>query len=286
MHEITSTAGTYAGHLGVEHLPATTITQIARNVIRNPEERIDALSRDAWREVMRLTDLFAARHWFPPGAEYERLFTAELGGRTLSARIDLLWIDGATAHITDRKTGGRLPKHSDPKITFQGENYAWQVRESGEFPQVDRYEVSEDFMSYGVCRTGVIYADELDETEAFMLDAIARLEEAYARAAEDGRGLKPRRGSWCATCSDSIGCPLPVWATTGGLSTEADAIKSLDAVIDERAKSKRHVANLRSFMDATGLTHLVSGDQEIGHKAKADGGSEFAVRKARKAAEA
>ncbi len=259
-HEIASTAGLYARYLRVETLSAAVLDDIARRVIRSPEEP-DALSEAAWLRVRELVRLFAREHRFPGGAEYEVLSHERLAGRTLSARMDVREIVGDECWIEDYKTGGRLPAAGDPLVTFQGRHYAWHTRRA--HPEVEVFHLTENFVRYGRRRTGTLYAGELDEHEEYLVDHIARIVEAYGR----GGGLKPRPGSACGTCPDPLGCPLPPWAKAGSIiASDADAVEVFKALLVDGERAAKGKAMIEAWLVASGRRAITTGGREIGFK--------------------
>ncbi len=282
-HEVASTAGLTAKAWGRETLTAAELDGIARNVLRNPEEQVDALSLTEWRRVLELTRLFADAHRFHADDEYETLSHQVLDGQILSARLDRVCVRGTVCEIEDWKTGGGLPSRGEPPITTTLEIYAWHKLQA--MPWLEEFEVTRTFVAYGVRRSGTMMADELTgpgSIEEWLSDQIARIRGAYAT----GQPLKARRGSWCHTCPDRAGCPLPKWAQAAPIRSEVDARKALDTIIGDRAEVKDLLPALRAWIDGEGLTHIVSGDMEIGYELGGDRDStRFAVRKARNGGE-
>jgi hypothetical protein len=287
VHQIAAAAAEHAQAEGVERLSSLVIEEIAHDCIRRPEidpdhdSRIDALSLDGWRRVMQLARMFGATAEFPADAEYEVPCRRELDGFVFSARIDKVRLVGTTCEIEDYKSGGRLPKRDAPKITFQLEHYAWQAL--GRWPWITDFVLRENFVPYGVVRTGRLSTfdllngtDSADPIEDYLSDTAFRLEEAYAEPGE----LKARAGSWCHSCPDRAGCPLPAWAKGAPIRSRADAETALSSLIRKRAEAEQLGDDLRAWIDGEDIAHVVSGDMEIGHKMGIDG-SRFAVRKAR-----
>lgn len=278
LHEVAATTGLAATLQGVERLSVEEVMQITRNVIRGSEEKVDALSEAGWRDVHRMAERFARRHWFPLGVECEVPVSRELDGRIVSARIDWRWIDDDECWVQDYKGGGKM---SAREPTYQAKVYCWQTL--GTHPWLRGFWVREWAIAYGEPDWIWIDADDLTMTddagtrpiEEYLSDQIARLVKAYADPP-----LLPQAGAWCANCLDPSGCPLPEWARPASeMRTEADAIAQVDAAIVLRARAKRATANARAYLDAQERTHVVSigHDKEYGY----DDAGKCAVRKAR-----
>ncbi len=286
MHEIAARAGQEASAGLREQLPPERIEAIGGEVLRASSERIAPLSEEGWQRVRDLTARFAESHYFPLGTRVEQDFRTRFEGRVFSARIDVYRVDGPVGYVTDYKSGERRPQQSDPPVTFQGRNYAWHVRAA--FPDVERFEVGEEFLAHGIRRPpATILAEELDEHEDYLADQVARLELAYAQAAASGRGLATQPGSWCDNCPDRVGCPLPPWAQGASIRSAEDAERALGVVVQQRAASRALVADLRTWVESEDNpdSYVRSGDMEAAHWPKGEG-SEFAIRKATRTEEA
>lgn len=280
VHDVAALAGLQAARLGVESLPADNLEHLARTVLSHPGEGVKPLSLDGWRKVIDLSRRLSHSYdegppAFPIGAQYEVYATRDLDGRTVSSRIDWMWLQPGTevCWIKDYKTGGKLATWEP---TFQGEVYAWQIL--GDHPLLDGFWIAEHPVPYGGPKWAWVDAGELTgpgSIEQYLLDSIARIEAAYAAPP-----LTPTPGSHCETmCPDRTGCPLPEFAKSGEILDEGGAVALLDSLIVNRARSSATTKTLAAWLTANDLTHIVSssGEQEFGWT----DGTRCAVRKSR-----
>lgn len=219
------------------------------------------LPKAAWDQVLSLTSRWCdtGRPPFRPGELFEVLSVVEFDGRRLSARIDRVAVDGATAHVHDYKTGW-----SDPvgDLSAQGEMYAWHVLTS--HPELDQVVYTEQHVRLGVeGGPWLIDRDDLDRTEEWLAAMIARVDGAY------GAGTFPATpGSACSSpsrCPVAGSCPIPRWARPATLiETEADAVAQFEALLAEEALIADRKDRIRGWLEHTGERALQLHGEEIG----------------------
>lgn len=237
----------------------------AERIARSMMERYDQpLPKSAWDAVLRMLWWWAPRAEFRPGELFEVGVKTELDGRTLSARIDRLAIDGDTAYIRDYKTGWADPAN---ELSIQGEVYAWHVfQRSGE---IERVVYAEDHVRAGL--TGgpwELTRGHAEETEDFLRGAIKRIDAAYARGGE----LPATPGSACSSpvrCPVASTCPVAQWARPAtAIESPDDATAQFEQMLVLEAQTTEVKEMLRGWVDHAGERALQLNGQEIGYAAK------------------
>ena len=263
-HECAATIGFATAMRGGSSPTVDEAVSIARKVLRRPE-RVGPMPRDAHRTVLELVQRWATRGSmsFRAGEVFEILSTQPLNGRTLSARLDRYWLDGSTLEVIDYKTGWADPAHG---LTMQGEIYAWHGFERE--PGLELVVYSEDHVRMGV-RAGPfeITREQVygpDGIEQFMLDALARIDDAYAR----GGDLPPTPGSSCSSpsrCPHAKSCPIPEWArpdTT--VESEPAALELFGSLLVQEQRRAADTKALRGWLAHDGRRALALNGEEIG----------------------
>lgn len=233
---------------------------IARRTMASSEDR-DPLPKEAWDQTLGLIRRWAPRAEFRPGELFEVASRRELHGRILSARIDRLALDRRTAYVRDYKTGWAEPSRW---LSFQGELYAWHVFQR--HSRVDTVIYTEEVVRHGL-ESGPweITRDWIDDTEEYLLAAIARIDTAYA----ESRGELPATpGAACSSpsrCPVAGSCPVPEWARPATvIETEQDALAQFEALLVEDERRGERVDQLRGWLEANGRRALELNGMEIG----------------------
>lgn len=236
---------------------------LARKTLQRPE-RPGPMPRQAHATVLWLVERWARS----PSAEirdgeiFEVLSVLPLAGRLLSARLDRYWRHDHELEIVDYKTGWSDPAH---ELTLQGEIYAWHGFERE--PGIDVVLYSERHERAGVTAGPFdITRDDVygrDGIVDFLIDAIARVDDAYARGT-----LPPSPGSSCSTpsrCPHANTCPIPEWArpdTT--VTTHEEALELFGSLLVQEQRQVAEKLAIRGWLSSVGWRALKLYGQEIG----------------------
>lgn len=261
-HEIGSTVGLGCIFRGEKTIDRDEADQIARRVMEQPEEN-GPLPVEAWEQVLNLVRWWAPRVEFKPGEQFEINSRVPLAGRILSARIDRLWIDGATAEVEDYKTGWGDPA---TQLPFQGKVYSWHVLRA--HPDVDRVLYREDYVRHGIYSDWwEITRDDADEIERYLIALIRRIDHAY----DDGV-LPVTPGSACSTpgvCPVAESCPVPAWARPETvIDSHDDAIAEFEQVLVAEAELDQRRRKIRGWLEKSGERAVAVNGVEYGYSTK------------------
>jgi hypothetical protein len=187
----------------------------------------------------------------------EELWEHPLGGRNLSARLDLVHKDEEVVEIHDYKTGRHVPKSI--YWAFQPRCYAWHAVQR--WPDTGLVMVTEDYIRRGVPRTVVFTREYIDGTiTPWLAGVLTRLVAAYAAARFD-----EQPGSWCATCPLPEACPLPENTKEGAIASPDDVLAKAGALLVLDARRKREQTMLRTHMKQLGVGPVPAGDKLLGY---------------------
>lgn len=264
-HEVAATVGLRCNLTGEIQPSVAEVQAIAKQVMGDPEEA-GPLSMQMLAEVLDLCGRWARQRSsrFQPGELLEIASREVLDGRTFSARIDRILLDGSLAIVRDYKTGWADPA---TELTFQGLNYAWHVFRR--FPEVEVVRYGEDHIRFDH-GTGPfeVDRDEMPAIEERLLVMARRIESAYA----DGGELPATPGSVCSKwggCPVSASCPVPKWARpAGAIESRAEAEEQFEALLVEEASVKARKESIKGYLEATDQRSLAHEGEEIGWATK------------------
>lgn len=262
-HEAVAAVGFACSMRGDDRPDPAEAERIARRTMRRPEDA-EPLSKEAWDEVLSLVRRWAPGARFRPGEQFEVNSRQPLDGRTLSARIDRLAVDGPTAFVLDYKTGWGDPASH---LTLQGEVYAWHAFRL--HPDIDLVVYEEEHVRHGnTAGPWEINRWDAETTAEFLSTAIERIDAAYAQAGE----LPANPGSACSRftmCPVADTCPVPEWARPDtkltGEHEALDAFRRLLVIEAEQASIK---SQLRGWLTRTDRRAIQHDGQEYGVAAK------------------
>lgn len=261
-HEVAHTVGMACAFRGEVSPREGEAEEVARRVLANPEEA-SPLPKATWDEVMSLVARWARGVEFAPDEQFEVLSRQELGGRTLSARIDRMAIRDGVLYVRDYKTGWGKPEDQGTDCPLQGEVYAWHGRRL--FPGIEKVVYTEDWVRFGVTLGPFdLWPEQLDDVEAFLRTSIARIDKAY----EDGCELPASPGHACSSptrCPVAGSCPVPLWARPGvRVESEEDAVAEFEQVLVLEQQAAERKKAIRAWLEANDHRAVVVNGQEIG----------------------
>lgn len=248
-----------------QRMPGDVATELADSVMaEHPEWVLRAQDQD----VVRLcTYNWAESFVLDPDAllGVELSLQIEIGGFTVTGRIDLAEAVGQTAYLHDYKTSLRIRKKEEVEEGFQGKLYALLVL-FGEDPSTGLTLGSglQDvffYEEYPRYRTdeGPLMAREASWTKAEIFEFRNSLERNIANFADSLQtGDWPARdGSWCGECAAPTLCPIPAHLReVEEIETEVDAEDSFSQLMALERETARYRANLRPWVDEHGPVYV------------------------------
>lgn len=231
-----------------------------RHVLANPEE-VMPLSRHVWTEVMELAARWEPKAVFTPGEEFELSMRHEIRGRTLSARIDRLLIEGTRATVKDYKTGHAEPPQK-PEPTPQGDNYAWHL--FMEYPWLTEAVFEQEHVRFGHPPQPFTYTREAFELiDAWLFDKVGSLDAAYDRGGE----LPANPGTACdewGGCPVADKCPVKKWARPATvIRKHEEALAEFIDLMAEEANVTDRREQIRAWFEREALAALVNSDDDV-----------------------
>lgn len=261
-HEALAAGGLKAVTAQAARISPDEAERIARAIMAGYGEA-DPLAEAVFTDVLDLTRRWAGRASFRPGERFEVDSRLNLGGRTLSARIDRFAVDGPEIFARDYKTGWADPAEG---LTFQGRNYGWHLLVL--HPEIRRVNYVEEHVRFGTeSAPAWIEREDLPGIEDYLLTAIARIDGAYAAG-----DLPATPGSACSrptSCPVAHSCPVPAWARPATwLETEEQAAEELERLLAEEAVIEGRKAALRGYLAREDRRSISAAGEEIGWSAK------------------
>jgi hypothetical protein len=185
----------------------------------------------------------------------------EIGGFTLTCRLDLVEAHGSTLYVRDWKTSLAIRKSEEIQKGFQGLFYALACIE-GEDPETGArigggIQDVWFYETYPRYRTeeGPLLAREGSWTRAEIHEFKGSLERnvaAFERSLETG-DWPTRDGSWCSECPAQGECPIPEHLRElPQIETEEDAHNAFSRKLALERESRRLQSGLRGFVKDNG----------------------------------
>jgi hypothetical protein len=263
-HEVADAIGwatVMRGHDTPDYVEAERITH---RVLSNPAEP-NPLSKHVWAEVLYLVGRWLPGALFRPGERFEVTMRHEIRGRIISARIDRLWIDeeAREAHVGDYKTGRAEPPQR-PEPTPQGDIYSWQVLNA--HPWLDGVWFGAEHVRFMHPAMPFFYdRDAVAEIDAWLFDAVGRIDAAYAAGGE----LPATPGDACSQwggCPVADSCPVKQWARPAtAVQSHEDALEQFTALLVEEASVAARKKQIRGWVERAGVRAVQLDGQEIGY---------------------
>lgn len=186
----------------------------------------------------------------------------ELGGFTLTGKIDLIEVHGQTIYLRDWKTSLAIRKNEEVQKGFQGLFYAMLclygvqretkmslgagIADVWFYETYPRYRTDEGGM---VTKEGVWTKAEVFEFKTSLERNVARFEESL----ETG-DWPARDGSWCSICPAAAECPIPADLRFDGkvIESEEEAHEVFSLKLAAERDSRRMQSALRGWVEEHG----------------------------------
>lgn len=247
VHEVCSQVAFEARLRRQETFTPDGVERVAMRVLMRPE-RPNPLSEEALVEALGMVRRWALTAYFPVKAdryEVEIFAQHQIAGQTLSGRLDLVAITGASAEIEDWKTGRLVPTQAEFEVSTQLPTYAVYVHE--DHPEVETFTLREHYLRPGVTRERVLTIADVLRHRQWLEITATRL-----RAAWTAQAFPPTPGKHCRYCPNPAACPLPEQARPESIDTAEQAEAQVAAAIVEKARVKIREKSIRAYLEQLG----------------------------------
>jgi PD-(D/E)XK nuclease superfamily len=186
----------------------------------------------------------------------------QLGGFTLTSRIDLIEVVGSTLHLYDYKTSLNIRKREEVQRGFQGQFYALEAVEGvrrdsglGFGAGINDVWFWEVYPRYRDMDSGMLIAKDGSWTRAEIHDfkvSLLRNVERFEESLETG-GWPARDGSHCSECPAASECPIPEHLrAVEEIATAEQAADLFSLKLAHEREGRRMQASLRGWVNDNG----------------------------------
>jgi hypothetical protein len=188
----------------------------------------------------------------------------ELGGFTLTGRVDLIEAVGQTLYVRDWKTSLNIRKREEVQRGFQGQMYALLLLEGVTSKGMSLGAGINDvwfYETYPRYRTdeGTLIAKEGSWARPELMDFKVSLErnlERFADSLETG-DWPARDGSWCSTCPAQTECPIPAHLRfEAEITNLAEATDAFSLKLANEREGRRIQSALRGWVQENGPIYV------------------------------